>query len=404
MFYYWFNNPACFFIGSYLLENNHPVDRGKNNMNKVKPASKLPTSNYEETPSTKPTKSTRTIKIVLMIETVVAVVLTIIVVAFLSQKEDAPLSLATTPQPVSQPTITPHSVSQHTIEPGPIAGELGLVDKFVNTSFYPLAQLMKAHPVPSIIMLVGLFLTIVGVAITLGVVLNRPVEPVDVKDVIPDENELDHVGEESFWQQNKRLLIGAALGLVALVSVLIIGKITKCTLSRRTSTSEIFSDPPTQSKAVDELLKCWLNILAEDIKDRKAYVLDEVIPNNVQILNKIAALKKPKPWWKLHLYKTTTLLVGDAGGTYFDYHIKSDGDADLYVGLYSSKEHKDKVTFTNDYYIFRDESNRVIAMPVKNYLDRDRVRNFAAYPLELDTVSRVLAVLRDQILEYDDKK
>ena len=348
-----------------ILESTWRPGLERSHMNKLKPSLKLQTSNEDETVSTKPTMSSKTLKIVLLIGSVVVVVLTIMVVAFLPRNDDASPPLA----------ATPLSASQHTLVPHPIAGEPGLVDKLVNTPFYPLAQLVKLHPVPSIIVLVGILLTIIGIAITLGVVLSRPGGQVDVKNVVPEKNELEQVDEESFWQRNMWLLIGGAVVLGAFLIVIILVNIK--------GSFSLFSASTKSSKIVtDEYVKSnWMKLEPADFEDldyplnaekRKKAV--KVILNNAELLNELASIKLPRADDGSGHWTQTTLTLQDLETKSFSCPIKFQVDSDLYVNLYSSKGFENAHLSKN--YLIYGYSPMHDAMPAPYVLEIEPVANY----------------------------
>jgi hypothetical protein len=256
-------------------------------------------------------------------------------------------------------TPTHQSVSQNTIVPHPSLGEPGLVGKLVNTPFYPLAKLVKAHPVPSIIALVG-FLTIIGVAITLGIVFSRPGEQVDVKNVVPGENELDQSGEGSFWQRNMWPLIGCGvLGLFALVVLIIIWVIKGSPLLWCTKTSsEPIKPVPTVWEKLKKLILKWNHLTEAEFENS---LTDQIVSSdvknklieNVKILNEMAALKVPNTPKEGEVWPVATLTVSISGSNPYHDEIRCKDFVDLYVGLYSSVKLKD-MDITYDYIILED--------------------------------------------------
>jgi hypothetical protein len=355
-----------------------------------------PNLNEDETVSTKPTMSSKTLKIVLLIGSVVVVVLTIMVVAFLPRNDDASPPLA----------ATPLSASQHTLVPHPIAGEPGLVDKLVNTPFYPLAQLVKLHPVPSIIVLVGILLTFIGVAITLGVVLSKPSGQVDVKNVVPDNDELEQVGEESFWQQNMWPWIGGGLIFFASIIVIIIMIIKgpSSLISAFTKSSKSTEIP------ID--LKSWVEANWETPTDEDFVGLDKSenaanykkvigqVAKNIRLLNQLASLKElPADYGSGGPLFPLIVFSGDGGDRYdCDVNVKSLEDA--YVGLYSSAAANKKTSLYKDYVI------RLTSLYGQNiYIAQSWPWAQALYsPSDYPDLSKEIDTIKKQILKYNNKK
>jgi hypothetical protein len=343
----------------------------------------------EETQSTESTKRQPNFKVAVIAGSAILIIIAIIVTVVLSQGD------------VSQSaTITPQPVSQHT---GPRNNSRWEPGQLVTSPLHPLAKLVKAHPVPSIIALVGL-LTIIGVAITLAIVLSRPGEQVEVKNVVPGENELDQGGEGSFWQRSMWPLIFSILVLLLFIILFIIWfikgrpplwsakassktKIPEPTVEENLNvlipkaSSKTKLPEPTVEEKLNVLIPKW-NVLSDvDIGDSiqtadGVLAVKNKIKENVILLNKIAALKVPNIPEEKNLSEAT-LTVPMSDSKSYDYNIQYILSTDLYVGLYLSVKPKD-IDFTDDYVILLDPNNndKFNAVRVDSFLLKEKIEDY----------------------------
>jgi hypothetical protein len=247
----------------------------------------------------------------------------------------------------------------------------------------------------------------------LGMFFSRP----DVKDVFPDENELEQAGEESFWQRFMWPLIwgGLIFFLIIVIIITLKVKIIKCALPwfiySVSPTSGNSSGPPStgppnfaQFTTVNDLMdKNWIPLTEDDFKDyenpKKASALAEIIISNIKVLNELASRKVLPPddgFWC-----STTLIVDNLSPP-FEYVLRSRNFEDLYVGLYSSEENKNAV-LTKDYFIgwgyFHVEKGKTIlhARPARSVLASESACVYKGYFSAIDC-------WRKNILNFEDKK
>jgi hypothetical protein len=308
----------------------------------------------------------------------ILIIFAIIVVAILSRNEDV-----STPQQSSQHTFVPQPASQYTLIHEPSIREPGLIGKLANTPFYPIAQLVKARPVASMIILVGLFLSLV-VAITLGIALKRPSEPIAEQTDMNDENELKQAGEESFWQRNMWLLMGSGVILAAFIVIAIVLFVNR-------------SSPP-KCLTVKELNSQWISLNREDfdgiLNNDQAIEMAVRIHNNAKRLNQMASLQVHTSGSKLG-----TLSVRLPSKEVLDIQLRFDDIADLYIGLYSTTKNMN-LGLTNDY-IIKDAEDEIpghyLADSAWSYLHISKIAE------QMHVISNLIDAHKLKIVEHSDK-
>jgi hypothetical protein len=145
-------------------------------------------------------------------------------------------------EPFSHPGLAAPQLSKHS---EPVVAEPGSAGILVNSHPHTHAGLFRTHRRTFFLILAGL-LTLVAVAITLGVILRRSSEPEvdqpevkeiiydepsetvvdqpEVKETINDETEVDLSGEASFWQRNMWPLVFSVIGVIIVIVVIVKNK------------------------------------------------------------------------------------------------------------------------------------------------------------------------------------
>jgi hypothetical protein len=215
-------------------------------------------------------------KAVLIAGSAVVIFIFILLTVVFLPKDDVPLPITTWPQQFQQ------------IEPAVM--EPGSASVLTNNSFlFSNISLVKTHQRGSILILTG-GLTLIIVAITLGVIFGRPsetiVDQLEVKEFINNEKELDQNGEESFWNRIMWSIIVCGIGVTAVIIVRlfivkqkkIIGP-TSFAASKTDTTIKLAIKEQLMNVGLFKLLKSQIKELRILLPKDKVHFFEEKIPS-----------------------------------------------------------------------------------------------------------------------------